>query len=59
MLFYLEIKVASYPVGSGIGKAVAETYARGRRKVAISDIDSEGGQALFDQSKKEVRKPFY
>jgi NAD(P)-dependent dehydrogenase (short-subunit alcohol dehydrogenase family) len=38
--------------GSGIGKAVAETYAREGAKVAVSDIDVEGGQAVVDQIKK-------
>jgi len=53
-MLLLENKVAFVSGGgSGIGKAVAETYAREGAKVAISDIDSEGGQAVVDQIKKE------
>ncbi len=50
----LENKVAFVSGGgSGIGKAVAETYAREGAKVAVSDIDETGGQAVVDQIKKD------
>jgi NAD(P)-dependent dehydrogenase (short-subunit alcohol dehydrogenase family) len=39
--------------GSGIGKAVAETYAREGAKVAVSDIDVAAGQAVVDQINKK------
>jgi len=53
-MLLLENKVAFVSGGgSGIGKAVAETYAREGAKVAVSDIDAAGGQVVVDQIKKE------
>jgi len=53
-MLLLENKVAFVSGGgSGIGQAVAETYAREGAKVVVSDTDEAGGQAVVDQIKKD------
>lgn len=38
--------------GSGIGKAIAEAYAREGAKVAVSDINAEHGKTVVEELKK-------
>ena len=45
--------------GSGIGKAIAETYAREGAKVVITDINEEHGNAVVDAIKSSGGEAFF
>lgn len=45
--------------GSGIGKAVAELYAKEGAKVVVSDINEEGGKEVVEIIKKNGGEAFF
>ncbi|WP_206155889.1 SDR family NAD(P)-dependent oxidoreductase [Chitinophaga fulva] len=45
--------------GSGIGRSVAELYARNGASVIVSDIDDRGGQAVVEEIKHAGGKAFF